>query len=284
MERNKFGPTQIARHIVQLLAFLFANGKIFGLGSTVLIVPYLHSTQSPFSTVFAAYDSLEFSFARGLFPLLVIGIILLTATSVGRLFCGWACPVGMIQDFLSYLPMKKQKLHQSTLSSIKDLKWVVLGFTLLTTIVVGIRSVGEIEETGSVADSPFSILSPSSTLFSFIPWMFLWKENVMSTVGIMGWLKMAFLVLTLAPSLYVPRFFCRFVCPLGALLEPFSKYKLLRIVRTGKATKEQINGLLGEVCPMGVTVQDESPIIDHPNCINCGKCMKSGYIGQKFLD
>lgn len=62
-----------------------------------IIVPYLHVTQAPFSTVHGAYESLEYTIARGLFPLLVLGVIYLTAVTVGRLFCGWACPFGLVQ-------------------------------------------------------------------------------------------------------------------------------------------------------------------------------------------
>jgi hypothetical protein len=60
-------------------------------------VPYLHVTQSPWSTVHGAYESLEYTIARGIFPLLVLGVIYLTAVTVGRLFCGWACPFGLVQ-------------------------------------------------------------------------------------------------------------------------------------------------------------------------------------------
>ena len=62
-----------------------------------IVVPYLHVTESPFSTVNGAYESLEYTIARGVFPLLVLGTIYLTAITVGRVFCGWACPFGLVQ-------------------------------------------------------------------------------------------------------------------------------------------------------------------------------------------
>jgi len=93
---------QIVRHITQIITFIFLNGKILGLMGTGIIVPYLHVTEAPFSTVLGAYESLEYSIARSTFPLLVLGIIFLTAITVGRVFCGWACPFGMIQDFLCF--------------------------------------------------------------------------------------------------------------------------------------------------------------------------------------
>jgi len=268
------------RHIVQFLTFIFLNGKFWGLASTVLIVPYLHSTQSPFSTVSGAYESLEYTIAKGLFPLLVLGVIYLTASTVGRVYCGWACPFGMVQDFLSYLPFKKEKISTTTSASLKDVKWAVVAFSVLISVLAAYRR-ETIEKAGMdiahpvgvFSDSPFSVFSPASTLFVYIPYMITWKNTVLSTVGMIGWLKMGLLILALAPSIYIPRFFCRFLCPMGALLEPLSKYKMLRIHRSSKQTKEELNKILADVCPMGVQVTNEADFIDHPGCIHCGRCV-----------
>jgi len=93
------GDLQLCRHGIQLLAFIALNAKFFGLTSTNVIVPYLHSTQAPYSTAHGAFESLEYTIGQGIFPLLVLGVIYLTAITVGRVFCGWACPFGMVQDF-----------------------------------------------------------------------------------------------------------------------------------------------------------------------------------------
>jgi len=281
------GELQIWRHIIQIIAFVFLNGKLFGLTSTVLILPYLHSTQSPFSTANGAYDALEYSITRGAFPLLALGVIYLTAVTVGRVFCGWACPLGMVQDFLSYFPVKKERVNQATTNSLRDIKWAIVAFSLLTAVVVSFRRRANPEDYpfGIFSDAPFSVISPSATLFTYVPWMILWKSNVLSTLGFLGWMKFAILLGVLAPSVYIPRFFCRFLCPMGALLEPFSKYKALRIYRSSKLVKEDLNKVLADVCPMGVQLQsEESDFIDHGGCIHCGKCITDlpKMLEQKF--
>jgi len=252
------------------------NGKLLGLSSTEIIVPYLHPTEAPFSTVHGAFDSLEYTIARSVFPLLVLGVIYLTAITVGRVFCGWACPLGLVQDVLSYLPFKKPKLSGSTHSQLKDVKWVVVGFSILIATLVGYRRVRNAQDdpAGAFSDSPFSVISPSATLFCYIPWMLIWKTNVLATAGMVAWVKLAILFASLVPSLYIPRFFCRYLCPLGALLQPVSPFKALRISRSPTSSKEDINRVLSDVCPMGVTVdQDDSDFIKHPSCIHCGKCV-----------
>jgi len=184
----------------------------------------------------------------------------------------------MVQDFLSYLPFKKQRLTPATVSQIKDIKWVVLGLSILSAILVGWRrSSSSVHEhpMGVFSDAPFSVFSPSGTLFAYIPWMMLWNNNVLATAGLTAWVKMGLLVAVLVPSLYVPRFFCRYICPLGALYEPMAPFKFLRIQRSNKLSTEELNKVLYDVCPMGVQLEKDSSaeVLDHPACIHCGKCV-----------
>lgn len=43
--------------------------------------------------------------------------------------------------------------------------------------------------------------------------------------GMIGWIKVMIFVATVSACILVPRFFCRFVCPLAALLELVFPYK-----------------------------------------------------------
>eukprot|EP01087_Luapelamoeba_hula_P020977 TRINITY_DN724_c0_g1_i1.p1 TRINITY_DN724_c0_g1~~TRINITY_DN724_c0_g1_i1.p1 ORF type:complete len:315 (+),score=51.02 TRINITY_DN724_c0_g1_i1:31-945(+) len=280
---------QYFRHFTQILSFIFLNGKILGLMGTGIIVPYLHVTQAPFSTAHGAYESLEFTIARGVFPLLVLGVIYLTASTVGRVFCGWACPFGLVQDLMSYLPFRKQRLSANTVQQLKDIKWVVLGLSLFSSILIGWRRAGSsMEENpmGVFSDSPFSVVSPAGTLFAYLPWMMIWNGNVLAVAGLVAWVKIAVLIAVLVPSLYVPRFFCRYVCPMGALLEPATPLKALRINKAPKLTNQNLNKLLEDVCPMGVQLDKDrsSTYIDSPSCVHCGKCVteEPKYLEPKF--
>jgi len=267
---------QFLRHVVQLIVFIAINAKLIGLSSTVILVPYLHSSQAPWSTAIGAYDALEYGIAHSVVPLLAVGVIYLTGITVGRVFCGWACPMGMFQDFLSYLPVTKQRISTNTSNSIRDIKWAVVAFSIIVSLLIGFRrqSLTIDSPMGVFADSPFSVISPSATLFTYIPWMFLWKSDVLSNLGALGFFKMGILVAILAPSIYIPRFFCRFICPLGALYEPLSKYKMLRLYKNPKQSNHELNKVLADVCPMGVQLGNEdSEFIDNGGCVHCGRCV-----------
>lgn len=56
--------------------------------------------------------------------------------------------------------------------------------------------------------------------------MIIWKNNILENVDIFGWIKIALFIGTLAPSVYIPRFFCRFFCPMGLLLGLTNKFKV----------------------------------------------------------
>jgi len=279
-EKNlyKLEPLQFWRHFIQILTFIFLNGKLFGIASTGIIVPYLWAMGAPFSTVHGAYESLEYTLAQGVFPLLVLGVIYLTAITVGRIFCGWACPFGMIQDFLCYLPFQKEKLSPQTITRLSDIKWGILGFSILMSSILGYNRATSIDAQVTLkafTETPFALFSPSATLFTYLPWLLLWNSNALAHSGMVGWMKFALFIAVMVPSIYIPRFFCRFVCPMGAMLEGLSNYKILRISKSPKLSRDELNKTLKDVCPMEIQIsdKDDSEFISDSGCIHCGRCV-----------
>jgi len=63
---------------------------------------------------------------------------------------------------LSYLPFRKQKLPASSVSQLKDLKWAVLGFSLITVVLIAWRRVSV-----RATDDPMGVRLSMSTVESF---------------------------------------------------------------------------------------------------------------------
>jgi polyferredoxin len=66
----------------------------------------------------------------------------------------------------------------------------------------------------------------------------------------------------------VERGWCRYFCPVGAILAPFNKISLLHI-------KVDLTGCIhchacSNVCPMGINIPEMNR---DPECILCGKCV-----------
>ena len=72
----------------------------------------------------------------------------------------------------------------------------------------------------------------------------------------------------------IERGWCRYFCPLGALLAPFNKISLLHVARVEEKTfqKECLHcNACSNICPMGI---DVIHLNRDPECILCGKCIE----------
>ena len=207
-----------------------------------------------FYQVHGGLDSLEYTITAGAIPLSVLGLLIFTGSTVGRLFCGWACPIGMLQDFIAYLPFKKSRVDPNSVKYYKDVKWALLGFSILSAVLVAFRRAENptSNPAGVFSDSFFSVISPSTTLFAYLPFLVVWKSHALVDAGFVAILKFSFLIFAFLPAIYIPRFFCRYLCPLGALLSPFGSFKFLRISRSNTLAPATLNKTLEDVCPMGV--------------------------------
>jgi len=296
-----FQAINIARFLVQVGILVFVNARFFGVAPSDAFVPYLQPSGSPFTIVHGAYESLEIAITHTVFPFIAVAVILGTGLVAGRALCAWACPMGLLQDIMSIIPIKRVRFSPNTNKQLKDVKYAVFGVSILWSIYIASKRYTAARLAAQyhfedeyprwqTSDSPFSILSPAATLFAYIPWMVMWNPKVLLTGGLVGWIKIILAVAALVASVFVPRFFCRYVCPLGVCFEPFAKYKILRIARTKNVSLEKFNKLMNDVCPMGVEQNTrelkglDAEYITSSNCIHCGCCVSASHaFAQKLV-
>ncbi|KAJ3435377.1 ferredoxin-type protein naph [Anaeramoeba flamelloides] len=274
--------SQYLRHFIQILVLLFLNAKLFQISATPIVVPFLHATHAPFSTAVGVFDAFESSITSGNFPILAVGIILITGVTIGKLLCAWACPFGFVQDLLNYLPISnKNIIPRDWFKSLQMIKQLLLAFSVFSSVLYGFQTITEEIDPikkSPFHDAPFSVLSPSTTLFTYIPWAAYWKPEALYKQPI-AYLKLSILIACLGLCVVIPRFFCRYICPLGYMYDLTNKFKFLKI-KTGTVKKEEANKTLKEVCPMDVQISTDDKYIDSPACNHCGKCFK--YFPNQF--
>ncbi len=187
-----------------------------------------------------------------------IGLIVLAATAVfGRFFCGWICPLGTMQQAVSWVagPKRRKRLKVN-----RYRRWFSLKYLVLTVVLVW-AALGA-DHAGWLDPIP---LLHRAVAVGLRP---LWFGGV--TPG--GWVAFGMLLAILLLSAWMPRFFCRAVCPLGALLGLFARLAPFRI---RKASDESCTGCT--LCLMACQGADE-PLGDHRVsechvCLNClGSC------------
>lgn len=173
-----------------------------------------------------------------LVALLVIGVLL------GRFFCGWLCPFGNLIEFIGGVNPRKLPVHRI----VREAGWLkhsVLGATVVSSLAIGAPA--------------FCLVCPARGVCGFAAG---------NTLGVAPTATLGFVLLT--STVYLSRFWCRYLCPLGSLLSILGRFSPIRLVRKEGCTE---CGLCEQACPMGLTVKDMGR--RHPDCLVCGECVDS---------
>ena len=213
-----------------------------------------------------------------------LALVLLTIP-LGRVFCGWACPLGTVLDGLSFafrngegkrLPrwrnLKTWILVAVVVASLFTLQlaWLADPLALLTrTAVLSLLPMAAVASTAafgalfgieSLQDTLLRLqMALSSTLLPDQPALFRWSGTVL----------VVFLA-ALGLEFVSRRFWCRNLCPLGALYGLLSTVQLLRRRVTEKCTD---CGRCAPRCKMDAIGEDARTTL-HAECILCWNCVK----------
>ena len=212
------------------------------------------SLACPIGAMQAVSNSMNFSFS-----FYVIGIILAIGSVLGRWICGFLCPFGFIQDIINKLPFKK--IHLPKLFTY--VKYIILVVFVLILPIFITNSVG-------IGKPTFcEFICPVGTLESGLPILITHKE-LSAIIGNIFTLKIIILLMVLIGCVFISRFFCKTICPLGAiygLLNRISLYKM------------KINKTLCIDCGIckNVCVMDINPVsnTNSAECIRCMKCINA---------
>jgi Na+-translocating ferredoxin:NAD+ oxidoreductase RnfG subunit len=189
--------TEIAALVVLLglvlAAFLTKLSKLrwVALTTTLLYLGFVNGTFLSVSHLTNAMKQGPSLFLNDL-PLLIIVIFTLITTFFwGRVFCSSLCPFGALQDFLTAVAPKS---WQRALPQLWHDRMIYLKYGILALLI------------GSASIFPeltlFHFFEPFGTVFYFSQSFLLWGILLVFLVG----------------AALVPRFYCRYACPLGAAL------------------------------------------------------------------
>lgn len=184
--------------------------------------------------------------------LLALGLIL------GRSFCGWVCPLGTLMDLVQPLAFWHRKRRPGP-SRAGDRRNSRLRYLLLVVVLSG--SLLSIKLLGLV--DPLVIFSRAATAAVV---NLLGSQQTLERGGL-TYFSLLFVAI-LALELWQPRFWCRHLCPQGALLSLATRFSLLN--RRVSAACSNC-GLCKRVCPMDAIPQDAHDT-DYSDCTFCLEC------------
>ncbi|MEM3626788.1 MAG: 4Fe-4S binding protein [Candidatus Bathyarchaeia archaeon] len=281
----------IFRRLIQLLSFIFFSIAIFNLPAPPFSLPILWTWGLQRNLVGDAFTAVQLMFYNAVFPWLALASFLIVGILIGRSLCGWVCPFGFIQDLLGFIKRKKIEVSLNTHRSFIYVKYFILGITLLVSVTVAAAKISGTSSSyenalGVFAQAPFAALSPGETLFATVPRMILSFRNailekpileVLSgvvTLPSLFWVQIFIMVGALIFAAYVPRSWCRYFCPHGAVMAVLNRFSFLGLRRDiHKCLKGKCRACI-EACPMKVPIFDLPwEKISDSECIYCLKCV-----------
>lgn len=170
--------------------------------------------------------------------------LLVSTYFFGRIWCGWMCHLGAIQDFLYH----SQRLNM--LTSAKSQKY--LRITRYVIVLIWILQVVIMRR------NIFCEYDPFKSLFNMV---------------FVGWQNLTLLLLLLVSSVLIYRPFCRMICPVGVMLGLVAKIPGARKVKTDSGCVSC--GLCSTACQTHAIVKKNGKTsVDNESCIVCGECIQ----------
>ncbi|MHB9032713.1 MAG: 4Fe-4S binding protein [Anaerolineae bacterium] len=177
--------------------------------------------------------------------------ILVGALVVGGAFCGWVCPLGSLGDALAWL---RRKLHIKELFLPARTDQILCYGRYLVLIVILVA-------TAVTATLWFEGYDPYYVIFN-LGWIF--NPDLAAS-----WPAYAIALAVIAGNFFIPRMWCRYLCPLGGLLSVVQRISPFKVRRNAPVCIDCKR--CDRVCPVRLPVSGR-PAVTH-NCTMCLRCV-----------
>jgi len=221
---------------------------------TLFFIGFYAQGQLSVVNIYTLLLAIRDGFSLNMFLLDPVIFILWTYTFVtlfiwGRgMFCGWLCPFGVLQEMAAWLG-QKLRFRQIKVPERWHRKLILIKYPVLLAIVIAsFYSLTLAEQLSEV--EPFKT---SITLFFVRYWPFV-----------------VYAVALLAVGMFIHKFYCRYLCPLGAGLAVLGKFQIFswleRVDRCGQPCQHCKNAC-------GINAIRKDGRIDYDECIQCLECV-----------
>lgn len=190
----------------------------------------------------------EFSCALGPLNLSMLVAVLLLTLLAKKSFCGWACPIGFLGELCGHASgvLNKKKLRPGARL---DMVLRLLRYVVLVVALVFTYKAGEL------------------ILRGYDPFYLLFSGIGHGTAGVYSYVT---LVILIVGAFAIPMFFCRYLCPLGAVLDPFSRLGFVKVYRDESKCTNCASCQIA--CPHDIPVHSLK-LVRRRDCTNCLECV-----------
>lgn len=261
----------------------FACPFAAGAGGTCYLFPLQHQANMPLGQLMGG---------RGIGLLRGLAGFLLLFVFFNKAWCGFACPLGTIQDWITrgriHVGVRYGMYSENTFKRLKKIKYILL--ILLVLLPLGMsNSLFGLPRLSHEFATPYCMICPGRTVLPLFSGDVSQLALDLSSKPkmVLTALGMTVTGLFFVGAFVKRRFFCLF-CPMSALQFLFSKLGLLRLTKDGaKCTR---CGNCFRVCDVGI--REIADQIDRVNivkddCMMCFKCVaacpEEGCLKVSFL-
>lgn len=212
-------------------------------------------------------------------------MIILTALVLGRIFCGFLCPFGTTLDLVSWLKHltrgRKEPKASQTSPAWRRVKYLLLAATLSAalggiSLIFWTSPIPLITRFYALLMHPL-ILSAADLIIrsgELLPQSLNWAGAADLSIRTRAFDTFWFILVFFGTIFWLewqrPRFWCRVLCPAGALLTLFSRRPLWRRRVTGNCGR---CGRCHQKCPAGA-ISPDGQDADYGECLICQNCVK----------
>lgn len=200
-------------------------------------------------------------FVNPLLNMFIITLIILTLITTilfGRLYCGWLCPFGAVTEALFQMKRFFEKRYRKTLGKEIDIE-----FLEDKKLIKQLRKFEKYFRYIKYALAITIFLSP--TLIILEPFQYMFNFTKLSLI------KVLYLITIIVFCVLFIRLWCRYFCPLGALLALISKFSIFKLNLNKQSCLDC--EICQNICPTNAIVEkNKKRTIIFSECILCNKC------------
>lgn len=189
----------------------------------------------------------------------VIGVAVLTLL-FGRIYCSVICPLGVMQDIISYLSGKRKgkKLRFVYSPAVSWLRYLVLAF-FIAALIFGFHALARLlapySSYGRIASSVALLWRP-------------WNPAFIGTVFVAA----AMFAIVFLFAWRGGRTYCNTICPVGTVLGVLSRFAIFRpFINTSKCVNCKV---CAKKCKSSC-IDVAKHKIDYSRCVTCGDCIEN---------
>lgn len=214
---------------------------------------------------------------------LMVGFTLL----IGRFFCGFLCPFGITVDVTDRLlcrNMLKTPFNFPHAKSSSDGRWIKYAILIFlfcaalfgVSFLFLVSPICLITQFYGLVLTPVLNLMVDYSLDVFQPLADYFDVSVLAYLEVptpqyqYHWFVALIFVAVFWGSQLAPRFWCRYVCPSGALFALVSKRPIIRRHVSNECTR---CGICQKQCPMSA-IEEDPFVTNHGECITCSTCVR----------